>query len=44
MGHKISLYLYGQENIQGEKVAVCPGGGNFIDIVDEMLETISEHL
>ena len=38
VGHKTSLYLYGQENIQGEKVAVCPGGGNFIDIVDEMLE------
>ena len=38
VGHGTSLYLYGQENITNERIAVCPGGGNMISIVDEMLE------
>jgi len=38
VGHKTSLYKYGQENIIGEKIAVCPGGGNIISVAEEMLE------
>lgn len=38
LGHKTSLYLYGQENIQGEKVAICPGGGNFMFVLNEMID------
>jgi len=37
MGHKTSLYQYGNEHIQGERIAVCPGGGNAPFIVNEML-------
>jgi putative NIF3 family GTP cyclohydrolase 1 type 2 len=35
--HKTSLYQYGRENIQGEKIAICPGGGNAPFVLDEML-------
>ena len=28
VGHKTSLYLYGGESIKGERIAICPGGGN----------------
>jgi len=35
--HKTSLYQYGQENIQDEKIAVCPGGGNAPFVLNEML-------
>jgi len=38
VGHETSLYLYGDDNIQGERVAVCPGGGNDMFIVGEMME------
>jgi len=38
VGHKTSLYQYGSKDIYGEKVAVCPGGGNFIGIINEMLD------
>jgi len=37
VGHKTSLYSYGNENIQGEKIAVCPGGGNAMFVIDEMM-------
>lgn len=37
MGHKTSLYQYGNENIKGEKIAVCPGGGNASFVINEML-------
>ncbi|MCL1858935.1 MAG: Nif3-like dinuclear metal center hexameric protein [Oscillospiraceae bacterium] len=38
LGHKTSLYQYGCENIQGEKIALCPGGGNDMFVLNEMLE------
>jgi len=38
VGHRTSLYLYGDENIQGERVAVCPGGGNDMFVVNEMIQ------
>ena len=37
MGHETSLYQYGSDNIQGEKIAVCPGGGNASFVINEML-------
>lgn len=37
VGHKTSLYLYGDEALADERVAVCPGGGNIREVVDEML-------
>ena len=37
VGHQTSLYQYGIENIAGEKIAVCPGGGNASFVIDEML-------
>jgi len=37
LGHNTILYQYGQENIQGEKIAICPGGGNDPFILNEML-------
>jgi len=37
VGHETSLYLYGHENIEGEKVAVFPGAENSISVIDEML-------
>lgn len=37
MGHKTSLYQYGNENIKGERIAVCPGGGNDPFVINEML-------
>lgn len=36
--HKTSLYLYGDENIEGEKIAICPGGGNEMFVVNEMIK------
>lgn len=38
MGHKTSLHRYGDENIGGKKIAVCPGGGNDSLVINEMLE------
>ena len=32
-----SLYQYGNENIKGERIAVCPGGGNDPFVINEML-------
>ena len=37
VGHRTSLYSYGNENIEGEKIAVCPGGGNAMFIMNEMM-------
>ena len=37
MGHKTSL-TDTKKNIQGEKIAVCPGGGNFLFVVEEMIK------
>lgn len=38
VGHKTSLYQYGDENIQGKKIALCPGGGNDMFVANEMME------
>ena len=38
LGHKTSLYRYGSNNINGQRVAVCPGGGNALFVLEEMLE------
>ena len=38
VGHKTSVYAYGNGNVQGEKVAVCPGGGNAMLVINEMIE------
>jgi len=38
VGHKTSLYQYGNENIHGEKIALCPGGGNAMFVINEMME------
>jgi putative NIF3 family GTP cyclohydrolase 1 type 2 len=37
VGHKTSLYQYGNENIGDEKIAVCPGGGNAMFVINEMM-------
>ena len=37
VGHKTSLYQYGDENIEGERIAICPGGGNALFVVDEVM-------
>ena len=37
LGHKTSLYSYGNECIEVEKIALCPGGGNAMFTVNEML-------
>ena len=44
VGHKTSLYLYGEENLQGEKVAICPGGGNTMFVLEEMMDRKIKHL
>ena len=36
--HRTSLYQYGNENIQCEKIALCPGGGNAMFVINEMME------
>ncbi|MCL2768315.1 MAG: Nif3-like dinuclear metal center hexameric protein [Synergistaceae bacterium] len=38
VGHKTSLYQYGDERLKGEKIALCPGGGNDMFVVNEMTE------
>jgi len=38
LGHKTGLYQYGDENIQGGKIALCPGGGNDMFVINEMQE------
>jgi len=38
LGHKTSLYQYGKEDMRGEKIAVCPGGGNAPFVIHEMLD------
>ena len=37
VGHRTSVYNYGNEHIEGERVAVCPGGGNAMFVVDELM-------
>lgn len=34
--NETSLYKYGEEGIQGKKIAVCPGGGNDRFVLNEM--------
>ena len=36
VGHKTSVYAYGNEN--GNKIAVCAGGGNDMFVINEMVE------
>lgn len=36
--HKTSLYKYGNEKMDGEKIAVCPGGGNAMFVLEEMVK------
>jgi len=36
IGHKTSVYAYGQSDLRGEKIAICPGGGNVSFVVEEM--------
>jgi len=38
VGHKTSLYQYGNGDIRGERIAVCPGGGNAMFVINEMLK------
>jgi len=38
VGHATSLYPYGDQNIQGQEIALCPGGGSAMFVVSEMLE------
>jgi len=38
VGHKTSLYQYGDENITGERIAICPGGGNAMFVIDEVMQ------
>lgn len=37
VGHETSLYKYGDEDIRGERIAVCPGGGNASFVINEMI-------
>jgi len=37
VGHETRLYAYGNENIEGDKIAICPGGGNAMFVINEML-------
>ena len=37
VGHKTSLYAYGNANIEGERIVVCPGGGNAMFVIEEMM-------
>lgn len=37
VGHPTSLYQYGAKDICGEKIALCPGGGNAMFVLEEML-------
>ena len=36
VGHETSLYPYGKADIRGERIALCPGGGNAMFVMDEM--------
>jgi len=36
LGHETSLYQYGAAGIQGERIAICPGGGNSPFVLDVM--------
>jgi putative NIF3 family GTP cyclohydrolase 1 type 2 len=38
VGHKVSLYNYGEEIIKDNKVAIIAGGGNEIDSLKEILD------
>jgi len=38
LGHNTSLYLYGDNSIKGERIAIVAGGGNNKDTVSEMIE------
>lgn len=38
IGHETSLYLYGKEDIGDEKIAICPGGGNAMFVLNEMIK------
>lgn len=37
VGHKVSLYKYGDEEIKNKKVAVVAGGGNMVEVLEELL-------
>ncbi|MCL2883918.1 MAG: Nif3-like dinuclear metal center hexameric protein, partial [Oscillospiraceae bacterium] len=38
VGHATSAYAYGDEDLYGQKIAVCPGGGNQMEVVREILD------
>ena len=38
VGHETRLYPYGDADIRGRQIAICPGGGNDMFVVREMLE------
>ena len=38
VGHRTSLYAYGNGHIQGDKIAICPGGGNAMFVINEMMD------
>jgi putative NIF3 family GTP cyclohydrolase 1 type 2 len=38
VGHEIKLYQYGDNNIAGNLVAVCAGGGNQTIVIQELIE------
>ena len=37
VGHKTKLYQYGNSEIVGGRVGICAGGGNDIDVVNELI-------
>lgn len=36
IGHKVSLYNYGDDKIKNKKVAIVAGGGNDLDVLEEI--------
>ena len=44
VGHETSLYINGGEDIQGQRIAVCPGGGNAMFVINEMMENKIKNL
>ena len=44
VGHRVSLYRYGNKQINEQKVAVCPGGGNQLFVIQEMLKNNTKTL
>lgn len=37
LGHRTSLYAYGAQDLRGESIALCPGGGNSLFVLEEMV-------